>query len=87
MQIEQVIGIAAGALTGISSMPQLVKLVKEKKPDGISPIMLIVLVSGLTLWTVYGILRNDWPIIITNAFGWMVNLVLLILRQVYKRRQ
>jgi MtN3 and saliva related transmembrane protein len=87
MQIEQVIGIAAGTLTSTSMLPQLVKLVKEKKADAISPVMLIVLISGLSLWAYYGILRNDLPIIVTNVFAWIVNVALLILRQVYRKRQ
>jgi MtN3 and saliva related transmembrane protein len=87
MQIEQVIGIAAGTLTSTSMLPQLVKLLKEKKADAISPVMLIVLISGLSLWAYYGILRNDLPIIVTNVFALIVNIVLLVLRQVYRKRQ
>ena len=86
MQTEQIIGIAAGVLTSTSMIPQLVKLVKEKKADAISPVMLIVLISGLSMWTVYGVMKNDWPIILTNVFAWIVNVVLLILRQIYKKR-
>ncbi len=87
MPIEQVIGIAAGILTSISMLPQLIKLIKEKKADALSPVMLIVLVSGLALWTYYGILREDWPIIITNSFSLILNITLLALRQIYKKRQ
>ena len=86
MPIEQIIGIAAGVLTSTSMLPQLAKLVKEKKAEAISPVMLIVLISGLSLWTVYGFMKNDWPIIITNVFAWIVNVVLLVLRQVYKNK-
>jgi len=87
MQIEQVIGIAAGVLTSISMIPQLIKLVKEKKADAISPVMLIVLISGLCLWAYYGFLREDWPVIITNIFSLIVNIALLTLRQIYKKKQ
>jgi MtN3 and saliva related transmembrane protein len=86
MQIEQVVGIAAGVLTSTSMIPQLVKLIKEKKADAISPVMLIVLISGLSLWAYYGILKDDWPIIVTNVFAWIINVILLIMRQVYKKR-
>lgn len=87
MQIEQVVGIAAGVLTSISMLPQLIKLIQERKADALSPVMLIVLVSGLSLWTYYGILREDWPIIITNSFSLILNITLLTLRQIYKKRQ
>ena len=87
MQIEQVVGIAAGVLTSISMLPQLIKLIQERKADALSPVMLIILVSGLSLWTYYGILREDWPIIITNSFSLILNITLLTLRQIYKKRQ
>jgi MtN3 and saliva related transmembrane protein len=86
MQMEQIIGIAAGVLTSTSMLPQLIKLVKEKKSDAISPVMLIVLIIGLSFWAWYGFLRNDLPIIITNLFAWVVNVTLLVLRQVYQKR-
>lgn len=86
MTTESIIGIVAGVLTGIASLPQLIKLIREKKGKDISPMMLIVLVSGLSLWAYYGILKEDWPIIITNAFSALVNLLILILRQVYRKR-
>ena len=86
MQIEEIVGIAAGILTSTSMLPQLVKLIKEKKAEAISPVMLIVLIAGLSLWAYYGFLRNDLPIIVTNIFAWLVNVTLLVLRQVYRKR-
>lgn len=85
-QYEQYIGIAAGICTGTSLLPQLFKTVKEKCADGISVKMLLVLMTGLILWTWYGILKKDWPIILTNSFSLVVNITLLILKQVYKER-
>ncbi len=86
MQTEQIIGIVAGTLTSTSMLPQLIKLVKEKNAEALSPVMLIVLISGLSLWAYYGILKTDWPIIITNVFALLLNVTLLILRQIYKKR-
>jgi len=80
----QIIGIAAGVLTAISMLPQLIKIIKEKKAENISIIMLIVLISGLILWAVYGFLKMDWPIIITNCFSVMVNLLMVFFRIKYK---
>lgn len=86
MQTTEIIGIAAGVFTSTSMIPQLVKLVREKKAAAISPVMLLVLIIGVSLWSWYGFLREDWPIIITNVFAWLVNVALLILRQVYRNR-
>ena len=85
MEVTQLIGIAAGVLTATSLLPQLIKLIKEKKAEDISGWMLGLLMLGLGLWTAYGILRNDWPIIITNSFSFLVNGIIIILSIKYKR--
>jgi len=84
--ISQYVGIAAGVLTGISLLPQLIKLVREKKPENVSIGMLTVLLAGLSGWVWYGILKEDYPIIVTNAFSMLTNVVILILSSIYKRK-
>jgi MtN3 and saliva related transmembrane protein len=86
MDKTQLIGIAAGVLTAISMLPQLIKIIKEKKAENISLLMLIVLVSGLCLWAVYGFMKNDLPIIVTNCFSILVNILMVIFRIKYKDR-
>lgn len=83
MDKTQLIGIAAGILTATSLIPQLVKILKEKKADDVSPLMLFILLAGLGLWTVYGIMKEDWPIIITNSFSFLLNTTVLIFRYKY----
>ena len=83
MNTTQWIGIAAGVLTSISMLPQLIKIIKEKKAGDVSVVMLLVLISGLALWATYGFLRDDWPIIITNLFSFLLNCVVLFFRVRY----
>jgi MtN3 and saliva related transmembrane protein len=83
MNITQIVGIAAGILTAISMLPQLIKMVKEKKAEDVSITMLLVLMAGLAMWIAYGILRQDWPIIVTNSFSLLVSITTAILRVKY----
>lgn len=71
--ISQYIGIGAGVLTSVSLVPQLVKMIKEKKADDISYGMLLTLLAGLAGWVWYGFMKTDYPIIITNSFSFLVN--------------
>lgn len=87
MELIQITGIAAGILTATSLIPQLVKIIKEKKADDVSPMMLIILMAGLGLWATYGIMKEDWPIIITNAFSFLLNTVVLVFRYKYSKDQ
>jgi MtN3 and saliva related transmembrane protein len=85
MQATLVTGIAASVLTGVSMLPQLIKVIREKKADDISYVMLIVLLAGLALWSIYGGLKKDWIIVISNSFSFSVNLSLLMLSIHYKK--
>jgi len=78
-----VLGMVAGILTAFSLVPQLIKMVKEKKYDTVSPVMLLVLLVGQSLWLLYGVFRDDWPIIGTNAFSCAVNIAILTLRLIH----
>lgn len=83
----QIIGIIAGIFTAASMLPQVIKTFKEKKAADISVIMIIVLMSGIAFWIVYGFLRKDAPIIYTNCFSFIINGLLLILRFRYSRKK
>ena len=82
----QVIGIVAGICTGISLLPQLIKIIREKKVEDISWFMLIILMTGLAGWTWYGVLKEDYPIIITNSFSLLVNCMIIFFRFRYMKK-
>ncbi len=86
MYIETIIGIAASACTAASLIPQLIKVVKEKKAANISMGMLLILFVGLGLWIYYGILKQDLIIITANAFSFVINLLLAIFALKYKNK-
>ncbi|WP_341832805.1 SemiSWEET transporter [Sphingobacterium thalpophilum] len=68
------IGLIAGVLTSFAMMPQLIKVIRTRNADDISILILIVLLSGLSLWVWYGIMKEDWQIILSNSFAVLVNL-------------
>lgn len=87
MEFITVIGIGASALTASSLVPQLAKIVRERRADNVSLAMLVVLLSGLALWIYYGILKEDVIIIVSNAFAFAVNLLTLVLTIYYKKKK
>lgn len=84
---ENILGIVAGVLTSISMIPQLVKVIREKNVEDISLLMLLVLISGLSLWVWYGFAKDELPIILSNAFAVLVNVSLLICYMMYNKRR
>ena len=81
----EIVGLAAGICTALSLLPQIIKIVREKKAQDISLFYLIVLLCGLGLWTYYGFLKDDIPIIATNIFSMLLNIIVIILGAIYKK--
>lgn len=83
MDFEEIIGILAGVFTTLGVLPQIIKAIKTKKVKDVSPMMFVVLCIGVGLWTGYGILKMDWPIILTNSISFLLNAIMLfiIIRQ------
>jgi MtN3 and saliva related transmembrane protein len=74
---ENILGLVAGGITSVAMLPQLLKVLKEKNVEDLSLMMIIVLIVGLSLWVWYGVLKDELPIILSNAFAVLVNLALL----------
>jgi len=81
-----IIGIGASIFTAISLLPQLIKLIKEKKAENISMVMLMILFLGLCSWIYYGILKKDWIIIISNIFSLVINGLIIFFMFKYSKK-
>lgn len=86
MEIKTVIGICAGLLTAVSAVPQIVKIIKEKKAQSVSPVMFYVLLAGNLLWCWYGVLLTELPILLTNAFSVLCDVAMIVLNYKYSRK-
>ena len=83
---EQIIGFIAGILTTVAVLPQLIKSWKTKKVMDISPFMFVLLLGGVGMWVVYGIIKNDYPIILTNGISFLLNLSMLVIMLLYQTK-
>ena len=62
----QCLGFAAASCTTVSFVPQVVRVWRTRSGADISAAMYALFIIGLMLWTIYGIARSEWPIIIAN---------------------
>lgn len=65
--ILSALGVLAGALTTFSYLPQVKKAWPRNSTHDLSLRMLIALEAGVALWAVYGLLRDDWVIVLYNV--------------------
>lgn len=78
------IGYFAACLTTTAFIPQAWLTWRRKRAEGVSLGMYIILVTGVTLWLVYGILLSAPPIIIANMITLVLASFILVMKLVYK---
>lgn len=79
------VGIMATIFAVSSTIPQIRKTFKTKKSDDISIWLVIVLITGLGLWVIYGIIKNDIVLIGGNSIAVLLNSIMLGLKVKYSR--
>lgn len=61
------LGYAAGVLTVVSFLPQVIRAWKTKQVNDLSFGMFALLITAGVLWIAYGVGSTDWPVVATNA--------------------
>jgi len=77
MEFIDVLGFVAGICVTISVIPQILKVWKTKKVKDISLLTFSILTFGVALWVLYGVLKNDLPIIVSNGISLSLNIVMV----------
>lgn len=75
-----------GITMGLSSVPQIVKIVKRKRSDDISVVLWLIVLHGMFWWLMKGIYEHDISLIITNSFCLFVDTILIILILKYRTK-
>ncbi len=84
MNLPDLLGTAAGSLTTVAFIPQVVKTWRSRSTHDISLIMFSLFSLGVALWLTYGIVLGAWPIIVANSITLTLAIVILGLKIRYK---
>ena len=82
---KEFFGYFAAILTTFAFLPQLIKTLKTKKADDVSLVTLIMFLSGLLSWMIYGYEISSLPILIANFITFILNLLILISKIKYSK--
>ena len=78
-----IFGALAALLTTVAFLPQVIKAHRTRQTKDLSLIMYIMLSIGLILWTTYGLLLKETPIIAANAVTLVLCLYIVFLKIKY----
>ena len=79
MDIE-LFGYFAAILTTLAFLPQLIKTLKTKKAGDVSLTTLIMFLTGVMSWIIYGYKISSTPILLANIITFILNLLILIFK-------
>lgn len=65
----EMIGTLAAILSTLNQFPQAVKVYRTRDTHSISLAMYCIVEVAITLWLVYGIMLNDFPLILANSLS------------------
>ena len=78
-------GYFAAILTTLAFLPQLIKTLRTKKAEDVSLITLIMFLSGVLSWIIYGYKISSTPILIANIITFILNLLILIFKITFQK--
>lgn len=80
MILVDYIGSVAATCTTLAFVPQAFHSYKTRDLSGISLPMYSIFTAGVAMWLVYGLLKQDWPIIIANLITVALSTMILVLK-------
>jgi len=78
-------GYFAAILTTLAFIPQLIKTLKTKKAEDVSLTTLIMFLTGVAAWIIYGIQISSKPILIANVITFLLNFLILVFKLIYSK--
>jgi MtN3 and saliva related transmembrane protein len=81
-----IVGYAASVASISAFVPQLVKLVKTRDTKSLATPMWIAEVITFALWSTYGVMLGNVPIIVTNIACGLMALAILTMKVVLPSR-
>jgi MtN3 and saliva related transmembrane protein len=84
MNVE-ILGLAAGTISSITFLPQVIKIWQTKSAKDLSIPMLLLLVLGVSMWLAYGIIIKNTPVIYTNSMVLFMSFIMLFFKFKYNK--
>jgi len=78
-------GYFAAILTTLAFIPQLIKTLQTKKAEDVSLTTLIMFLTGVAAWIIYGIQISSKPILIANTITFLLNFLILVFKLIYSK--
>ena len=84
MDIVETLGFAAGFLTTIAFIPQVVKIWRTKSARDVSLPAFATFTVGIAVWVAYGVLKGAPSIVVWNVVTMALAIAILVMKVRYR---
>jgi MtN3 and saliva related transmembrane protein len=84
MHYYEYIGFAAGFLTTVAFIAQIMKTFRSKSTKDISLEMYLIFSAGVILWIIYGLITQSYSIIATNLITLLLAIINITMKLKWK---
>ncbi|MFO0793454.1 MAG: SemiSWEET transporter [Candidatus Brocadiaceae bacterium] len=84
--VWSIMGTIAAICTTVGFIPQIMRGIKTRELKDVSPVMLGLLLVGVSLWLVYGIHLKNLIIALANGFTLLFIVTIIYLRVSFKKK-
>ena len=75
--MQELVGSIAAFLTTVAFVPQAYKVFKTNQTKDLSLFLFLIFSLGVFMWLIYGIMKEDSPIMIANSITLFLSLYIL----------
>jgi MtN3 and saliva related transmembrane protein len=79
-EITTMTGAFAAIASTASFAPQAWKIIKTRETKDLSAVMYSLTVLGFALWSAYGLMLGQWPLIVSNGVCLSLSLFILMMK-------
>ena len=75
--MELWVSALAALLTTAAFVPQALHIIRHRETKAISLVMYVAFASGVALWLLFGVLIDNWAIIVSNTITLVLTLAIV----------
>jgi len=87
MPYVTLIGYAAATFSMVSFAPQAWKVIRSGDTQSISFLTYLVTVAGFALWLTFGVLKQEWPLVVSNSVCLLLSSLILVMKALPQKQK
>lgn len=87
LSTANILGASAALASTVSFTPQAWRIIRTGDTRALSTGMYVITVAGFCLWTAYGVVLGQWPLVVSNSICLLLSGFILVMKLLPRRQK